>query len=151
MGAVASMFIVDLAGSERVERTGVIGKGFEEAVAINGSLLCLGRVVITLLENQSTGGSFVPYKESALTYILKAGIGGNSKTALIACVTQAADSMSESVNTLRFAMQASHVKNKVEKKEAKDKAQAEAEEIADKGHVLSLIDGKAIVDLPTGS
>merc|ERR1712032_465555 len=111
---------------------------------------CLGRVVVTLLENQSSGGSFVPYKDCALTYILKAGIGGNSKTALIACVTQAADSMTESVNTLRFAMQASHVKNKVEKKEAKDKAQAEREMIADKGHTLSLTDGKATVDLPLG-
>jgi len=144
------MFVVDLAGSERVERSGVTGKAFEEAVAINSSLLCLGRVVVTLIENQNSGSSFVPYKESELTYILKAGIGGNSKTALIACVTQAADSMSESVNTLRFAMQASHVKNKVEKKEARDAADAAAAVIAEKGHALSLTDGQAIVELSNG-
>ena len=35
------------------------------------------------------------------------------KTLVQACVTQSADSLSESVSTLRFAMQASHVKNKV--------------------------------------
>eukprot|EP00927_Polykrikos_kofoidii_P012668 TRINITY_DN15488_c0_g1_i1.p1 TRINITY_DN15488_c0_g1~~TRINITY_DN15488_c0_g1_i1.p1 ORF type:complete len:1146 (+),score=209.29 TRINITY_DN15488_c0_g1_i1:69-3506(+) len=148
--AVASMFVVDLAGSERVDRSGVTGKAFDEAVAINSSLLCLGRVVLTLIENQNSGSSFVPYKESALTYILKAGIGGNSKTALIACVTQAADSMSESVNTLRFAMQASHVKNKVEKKEAKDAAGAAAARIAEKGHTLTLADGQTTVNLSTG-
>jgi len=147
---VASMFVVDLAVSERVKRSGVTGKALDEAIAINHSLLCLGRVVATLIENQHGSGSFVPYKEAALTHILKAGIGGNSKTALIACVTQAVDSMSESVNTLRFAMQASHVKNEVGKKEAKDAQNAEAARIAEKGHMLTLTDGQGSVELSTG-
>merc|ERR1712151_48148 len=107
------------------------GQGLEEATAINQSLTSLGRVVITLVDNESSGGKFVPYNGHPLTMVLKAGLGGNSKTALIACVTQAGDSLSESVNTLRFAMQASHVKNKVEKKEAKDKESKEMEKIID--------------------
>merc|ERR1712151_1391990 len=126
------------------------GQGLEEATAINQSLTSLGRVVITLVDNESSGGKFVPYNGHPLTMVLRSGLGGNSKTALIACVTQAADSMSESINTLRFAMQASHVKNKVEKKEAKDAADAAAAKIAESGNMLTLIDGQATVELPTG-
>ena len=100
----ASMFIVDLAGSERVARSGVTGQGFDEATSINQSLTGLGRVVVTLIESGSSKG-FVPYNAHPLTMILKPGLGGNSRTCLIACVTQAPDSMNESVNTLRFAMQ----------------------------------------------
>merc|ERR1719183_1181049 len=92
----SSMFIVDLAGSERIARSGVTGQGFDEATSINQSLTALGRVVNTLIE--STGKTYVPYTASPLTQILKSGIGGNSKTALIACVTQAGDSIGESVN-----------------------------------------------------
>merc|ERR1712003_439592 len=94
--ASSTMFIVDLAGSERSERSGVTGKGFEEATSINQSLTALGRVVLALIDKQK----FVPYNGHPLTSILKGGLGGNSKTALIACVTQADDSMNESINTL---------------------------------------------------
>jgi len=142
----ASMFVVDLAGSERAERSGVTGKGFEEATSINQSLTALGRVVISLIEGQK----FVPYNGHPLTTILKTGLGGNSKTALIACITQAADSMSESVNTLRFAMQASHVKNKVARSEAKDQATLAAAEIEGAGNSLELEGGNGTVPLPTG-
>merc|ERR550532_1439547 len=72
-----SLFIVDLAGSERTERSGVTGKGFEEATSINQSLTALGRVVLSLIEAQK----FVPYNGHPLTMILKTGLGGNSKTA----------------------------------------------------------------------
>jgi hypothetical protein len=82
--------------------------------------------------------------------ILKGGLGGRSKTALIACVTQAEDSISESVSTLRFAMQSSHVKNKVAKKDAQDKKNEEKDKIAAKGNSLILEDGKGTVPLPAG-
>merc|ERR1719456_769415 len=133
----ASMFVVDLAGSERVSRSGVTGQGFEEATSINQSLTALGRVVITLVNEESSGKTFVPYTASPLTMVLKVGLGGNSKTALIACVTQAGDSISESVSTLRFAMQASHVKNKVAGEDAKNKANAEKDKIAAAGNSVS--------------
>lgn len=82
--------------------------------------------------------------------LLKTGLGGNSKTALIACVTQSADSLSESVSTLRFAMQASHVKNKVAKQEAQDQADLEKEKLAEAGNHLQLVGGKAMVTLTSG-
>jgi len=145
-GPVTTMFIVDLAGSERVSRSGVTGLGFDEATSINQSLSSLGRVVISLID----GAGFVPYNASPLTSVLKDGLGGNSKTCLIACVTQAVDSISESVSTLRFAMQASHVKNKVGKKDAKDKADAEKDKIAGAGNDLEFIDGKGTIPLSSG-
>eukprot|EP00929_Paragymnodinium_shiwhaense_P029291 TRINITY_DN16815_c0_g1_i2.p1 TRINITY_DN16815_c0_g1~~TRINITY_DN16815_c0_g1_i2.p1 ORF type:complete len:1107 (+),score=237.16 TRINITY_DN16815_c0_g1_i2:88-3321(+) len=149
--ADASMFIVDLAGSERISRSGVTGQGFDEATAINQSLTSLGRVVTSLIENANNSKAFIPYNGSQLTMILKGGLGGNSKTGLIACVTQAGDSMSESVNTLRFAMQASHVKNKVDKADAQKKEDDAKAKKADSGNALTLADGKATVELTTGS
>ena len=45
----------------------------------------------------------IAYKDSPLTSLLKAGLGGASRTALVACITAADDSLDESLNTLRFA------------------------------------------------
>eukprot|EP00928_Gymnodinium_smaydae_P039274 TRINITY_DN26855_c0_g1_i1.p1 TRINITY_DN26855_c0_g1~~TRINITY_DN26855_c0_g1_i1.p1 ORF type:complete len:745 (+),score=93.12 TRINITY_DN26855_c0_g1_i1:74-2236(+) len=148
---VSTMFIVDLAGSERVSKSGVSGQGFDEATSINQSLTALGRVVVTLIDAESSSKAFIPYNASPLTLALKGGLGGNSKTALIACVTQAEDSISESVSTLRFAMQASHVKNKVASKEAKDKANQEKDLIASAGNELVLSDGCGSVSLNGGA
>eukprot|EP00931_Biecheleriopsis_adriatica_P076619 TRINITY_DN5030_c0_g1_i1.p1 TRINITY_DN5030_c0_g1~~TRINITY_DN5030_c0_g1_i1.p1 ORF type:complete len:941 (-),score=164.95 TRINITY_DN5030_c0_g1_i1:37-2655(-) len=148
----SSMFIVDLAGSERIARSGVTGHGFDEATSINLSLTSLGRVVMSLIQAEAEGSTVhIPYKDSPLTMVLKAGLGGNSKTALVACVTQAEDSMSESINTLRFAMQASHVKNKVAKKDAQDEADRKRDEIEGAGETLELTDGKGVVPLTSGS
>jgi len=82
--------------------------------------------------------------------VLKGGLGGKSKTALIACVTQAADSMSESVSTLRFAMQASHVKNKVAKADEQHQKDEQKAKIADAGNTITLSDGKGAVPLSVG-
>lgn len=146
----SSMFIVDLAGSERIARSGVTGQGFDEATSINQSLTSLGRVVVSLIEAGSNSKTFIPYNASPLTMVLKGGLGGNSKTALVACVTQAGDSISESVSTLRFAMQASHVKNKVDKKADSDEAAKVKDKIAEAGNALTLSDGKGVVPLSGG-
>merc|ERR1712048_655424 len=147
----ATMFVVDLAGSERVARSGVTGQGFDEATSINLSLTALGRVVISLIDRKPGSKTFIPYNASPLTEVLKDGLGGNSKTCLIACVTQAVDSISESVSTLRFAMQASHVKNKVAGADAKNKANAENGKIAAAGNSLVFSDGIANAELPCGN
>eukprot|EP00929_Paragymnodinium_shiwhaense_P107061 TRINITY_DN73050_c0_g1_i1.p1 TRINITY_DN73050_c0_g1~~TRINITY_DN73050_c0_g1_i1.p1 ORF type:complete len:1438 (+),score=287.61 TRINITY_DN73050_c0_g1_i1:156-4469(+) len=147
------MYLVDLAGSERVKRSGVQAgtQGFAEATNINTSLLALGRVVIGLVERDGQRAGHIPYKDNELTYLLKSGIGGKSKTALICCITEADDSMDESMNTLRFALQASHVKNLVDAKALKDKAAADAEAIHGAGHELKLReDGTGECQLPTG-
>ena len=75
------MNLVDLAGSERISKTGATGQLLIEAKNINQSLSTLGRVIEALGK-----GTVVPFRESMLTRLLKEGLGGNSKTALI-CTT----------------------------------------------------------------
>lgn len=147
------MYMVDLAGSERVKRSGVqVGSSaFSEATSINTALSALGRVVVSLVAEDGKRAAHIPYKDNELTFLLKSGIGGRSKTALIACITAAEDSLDESLNTLRFSLQASHVKNRVADKEAKDKLLAAAGAIEDSAHELVLsADGTGEVPLPGG-
>merc|ERR1719498_637843 len=106
--------LVDLAGSERVKRSGVTGSCFDEAVAINSALLHLGNVVSALVECDGAPRSHIPYRDSILTRLLQNALGGHSRTALIACVTPSADSVSETLSTLAFASRATHIKNMAE-------------------------------------
>lgn len=149
----AAMYLVDLAGSERVARSGVeVGsQGFQEATAINNALFTLGHVVVSLVEKGGKRGKHIPYANSELTMLLKSGLGGKSKTALICCITAAEDSLSESINTLRFALQASHVKNQVDENQKKADQAAAAEAIADAGNELVLEeDGTAVCNTAAG-
>ena len=144
--------MVDLAGSERQKRSGVSGQRLNEMIANNAALSTLGRVVSSLVERDGQRASHIAYKDNPLTDLLKCGIGGNSRTALVACLTAASDSLDESLNTLRFAVQCSHVKNKVAKKDRKDEEKAKAADIASTGNQLAFdADGAAEVPLPTGA
>jgi hypothetical protein len=58
---------VDLAGSERAARTGNVGARLKESVAINSSLMTLGRCLEVLRWNQQHRQQeprLVPYRES---------------------------------------------------------------------------------------
>ena len=69
----------------------------------------------------------------------------------MACITGASDSLDESLNTLRFAGQASHVKNRVARKEARDEAKAKEAAIATSGNELKLdSSGCGVVPLSDG-
>lgn len=61
--------LVDLAGSERVSQTCASGERLKEGVSINQSLLTLGKVIAALADSRK--GSFVPYRDSVLTRLLK--------------------------------------------------------------------------------
>jgi hypothetical protein len=128
--------MVDLAGSERISKSGAISGGrlFGEARSVNMSLTALGRVVSGLVAHQ--GKKHVAYRDDPLTHLLKSSIGGNSRTALICCVTAAADSTDESLHTLRFAVQASHVKNRVVKMDEKKSEASTSAQIASSGHAI---------------
>ena len=122
-----------------------------EAVNINAALSALGRVVSSLVENDGKRSKHIPYKDNELTQLLSSGVGGNAHTALVCCVTAAADSLDETLNTLRFAAQASHVKNKVAKSEAKTAAAAEEAKMAASGNQPELgSDGRGTVPLSDG-
>ena len=105
--------LVDLAGSERNKRTKNVGGRFKESVAINYGLLALGNVISALGDEKKRGRvTHVPYRESKLTRILQDSLGGNSNTAMIACVSPADNSFTETLNTLKYANRARNIKNK---------------------------------------
>ncbi|KAM4722870.1 kinesin-like protein KIF14 [Rhinophrynus dorsalis] len=99
--------LVDLAGSERCSSAQTSGERLKEGVSINKSLLTLGKVISSLSENSQTRKkTFIPYRESVLTWLLKESLGGNSKTAMIATVSPANSHVEETLSTLRYARQA---------------------------------------------
>jgi len=106
--------VVDLAGSERVKDTQAEGKRLKEACKINQSLTFLGRVISFLAEAQDSerGGSYVNYRESKLTHLLKDSLGGNSKTVIICTLNPNWMAIRETLSTLKFAERAKKIKNK---------------------------------------
>ena len=116
---LARIRLVDLAGSERAKATEATGARLREGSNINKSLTTLGRVIAALadprhsrLHNSSKTRSkdVVPYRDSILTWLLKDSLGGNSKTAMIACI--APSDYDETLSTLRYADQAKHIRTR---------------------------------------
>ena len=107
--------LVDLAGSEDVGRSGASADTLAEAKKINTSLLALGNVIASLTREDGGGkggsSSHIPYRDSVLTRLLQASIGGNCKTALICCASPADSDLTETLSTLRFAARAKMVRN----------------------------------------
>ncbi|GIM16243.1 hypothetical protein Vretimale_18832, partial [Volvox reticuliferus] len=104
----AKMHLVDLAGSERAKRTKAEGARLREGIHINRGLLALGNVINAIVDNHK----HVPYRDSKLTRLLQDSLGGNSRTVMIACVSPADSNFEESLNTLRYADRARHIRNK---------------------------------------
>nr|CDP25319.1 Putative protein of unknown function [Podospora anserina S mat+] len=105
--------LVDLAGSERAKSTEATGVRLREGSNINKSLTTLGRVIAALADpkkNNRGGTSVVPYRDSILTWLLKDSLGGNSKTAMIACVSPG--DYEETLSTLRYADQAKRIRTR---------------------------------------
>lgn len=92
--------LVDLAGSERVQQTGATGLRLIEAGNINKSLLSLSLVISQLAEKSAERtDTYINYRNSKLTRILAASLGGNAMTAIICNVTPAA--LEETASTLK--------------------------------------------------
>jgi len=88
MVTVSKLQLVDLAGSEKQGLTGTAGQQAKESIDINKSLLVLRKVITALTEqkgpaNNDSKMSFIPYRESKLTCLLKQSLGGNSYTLMV--------------------------------------------------------------------
>jgi len=106
--------IVDLAGSERAAVSDNKGLRMQEGANINRSLLSLGNCINMLTDPQKKG-SFIPYRDSKLTRLLKDSLGGNTKTLMIACISPTYLSIDETINTLKYASRARSIQNIVMK------------------------------------
>ncbi|KAL4779367.1 P-loop containing nucleoside triphosphate hydrolase protein [Aspergillus varians] len=112
----ARIRLVDLAGSERAKSTEATGQRLREGSNINKSLTTLGRVIAALADPKAArpgkrkGKEVVPYRDSILTWLLKDSLGGNSKTAMIACISPT--DYDETLSTLRYADQAKHIRTR---------------------------------------
>ncbi|KAL9999105.1 putative plus-end-directed kinesin ATPase transcription factor bZIP family [Helianthus debilis subsp. tardiflorus] len=109
----AKLHLVDLAGSERAKRAGSEGVRLKEGIQINKGLLALGNVISALGDDKKRkDGAHIPYRDSKLTRLLQASLGGNCKTVMIACVSPADYNAEETLNTLKYANRARNIQNK---------------------------------------
>lgn len=109
---ISQLHLVDLAGSERLKSTHATGDRLKESNEINKSLTSLGNVIQALVDAAGKSGKrHIPYRDSKLTFLLKDALGGNSKTCLIATISPAESSLSETASTLEFAKRCSAIKN----------------------------------------
>uniref|UniRef100_A0A4W4H6C1 plus-end-directed kinesin ATPase n=1 Tax=Electrophorus electricus TaxID=8005 RepID=A0A4W4H6C1_ELEEL len=116
---VSKISLVDLAGSERADSTGAKGTRLKEGANINKSLTTLGKVISALAEMDSLPNknkkkkkaeSFIPYRDSVLTWLLRENLGGNSRTAMVAALSPADINYDETLSTLRYADRAKQIR-----------------------------------------
>lgn len=96
-------------------------KRFAEMKHINLSLTALGRVGLTpgkvIYTMSSNPKMLPPFRESALTRILKSMFLNNNKATIIVNLDPTAECIDESVNSIRFARYAKRVKTKITRRE----------------------------------
>ncbi|CAG9315605.1 unnamed protein product [Blepharisma stoltei] len=99
----------DLAGSERIDKMRGTNKShLSELTNINKSLSVLG-IIISELAKGKTKRSFIPFRNSQLTYLLKDSLGGHTRTCLIATVSPTYDTVQDTLQTLKFASKAKEI------------------------------------------
>ncbi|XP_047033978.1 kinesin-1 heavy chain-like [Helicoverpa zea] len=102
----ATLHLADLAGSEKASWEGCGGGRQKEGANINKSLVALSNVISALVSGGATRGRFVPYRDSALTWLLKDCFTGGGSTFIIATVSPSIACYGESASTLRWAARA---------------------------------------------
>ena len=108
--------LIDLAGSERASVTKNKGVRLFEGANINKSLLTLGNCINALCEANEKGiKTYVPYRDSKLTRLLKDSLGGNARTVMIANVSPFINSFDDTYNTLKYADRAKHIKTNIKR------------------------------------
>lgn len=109
---------VDLAGSERTHRTGNTGARLKEAVAINGSLMTLGRCLEALRYNQQVKkagnmakvpSKMIPYRESKVTHLFRDAFHGYGHIILSVNVSASSFDFDETLRVLKYAVLATGI------------------------------------------
>jgi kinesin family protein 5 len=108
----SALCLADLGGSEQVKKSRVSGARLSEAININRGLLSLKNCISAL----HAGHTHVPYMDNRLTELLKAALGGNSKTTLVVTASLEPAHAAETTHALRFGERCSAVKNDVTKR-----------------------------------
>ena len=85
---VSKLHLVDLAGSERVYKSGTDdAKIINEAKNINSSLFTLSWVIMQLNEQAKGKATYVSFRGSMMTMVLRDSLGGNCNTKMIAAIS----------------------------------------------------------------
>ena len=99
--------LVDLAGSERLDKSHSTGEAREEAISINKSLSALSNVFINIRTNKS----YVNFRDSKLTLLLKDCLSKEGKTLMFVNLSPIVESVPESLSALKFASTANQCKS----------------------------------------
>lgn len=103
---LGKLSMIDLAGSERASQTDNRGVRLLEGANINRSLLALGNCINAL----ASGCSFVPYRDSKLTRLLKDSLGGSCRTVMMANISPNHVTYEDTLNTLKYANRAKNIR-----------------------------------------
>ena len=111
---IGKLSLIDLAGSERAANTQNRGIRLVEGANINRSLLSLGNCINALCElSEKCGKTYIPYRDSKLTRLLKDSLGGNCRTVMITCISPNILAYEDTYNTLIYANRAKNIKTVV--------------------------------------
>lgn len=109
--------ILDLAGSEKAKDSVYINKKiFRENAEINKSILVLKECIRALKFNKS----YVPYRGSKLTKILKDSFERKSESYILATVSPELENVSDSINTLNYISDIRLIKREVIERKIKE-------------------------------
>lgn len=113
---VGKFILVDLAGSERAANTQNSGIRLIEGASINKSLLSLGNCINALVDiSNGSSKTFIPWRDSKLTRILKDSLGGNSRIVMIANISPSIYTLEDTLNTLKYANRAKNIKTNIKR------------------------------------
>jgi hypothetical protein len=84
----------------------------KESIEINKSLMTLRQVITALTEKQQGDQTYIPYRDSKLTCLLRQSLGGNSFCLMIANLNPCDNQIEENLSTLLYAGKAANISNK---------------------------------------
>lgn len=82
--------------------------------------MTLSQVIQALNKKANGGDSYIPFRYSMMTMVLRDSLGGNCKTKMIATLTHDKEDLYESLSTCRFARSVSLIQNKLVRNEQVD-------------------------------